>query len=139
MLLENKVAIVTGGSSCLGLAITRSIVAHGGKVVVGDIDEAAGAKLAAELRGVVFVRCDVGSPDDNDALVHKALETFGALDIAVNNAGISGPIKRLVETDFAAWKSCTVSGSRWSIALAELAVHEGGSERLIRKRPQMTP
>jgi NAD(P)-dependent dehydrogenase (short-subunit alcohol dehydrogenase family) len=53
---------------------------------------------------VAFVRCDVGSADDNDALVRKALETFGGLDIAVNNAGISGPIKTLVETDFAAWK-----------------------------------
>ena len=52
MLLENKVAIVTGGSSGLGLAITRSIVACGGKVVVGDIDESAGAALAAELKGV---------------------------------------------------------------------------------------
>jgi NAD(P)-dependent dehydrogenase (short-subunit alcohol dehydrogenase family) len=104
MLLENKVAIVTGGSSGLGLAITRSIVACGGKVVVGDIDESAGAELAAELNGVAFLRCDVASADDNGALVRKALDTFGALDIAVNNAGISGPFKTLLETDFAQWK-----------------------------------
>ena len=104
MLLENKVAIVTGGSSGLGLAITRSIVACGGKVVVGDIDESAGAALAAELKGVAFLRCDVASADDNDALVRKALGTFDALDIAVNNAGISGPFKTLLETDLAEWK-----------------------------------
>ena len=104
MLLENKVAIVTGGSSGLGLAITRFIVACGGKVVVGDIDEAAGAALAAELKGVAFLRCDVASAEDNDALVRKALGTFGALDIAVNNAGISGPFKTLLETDLAEWK-----------------------------------
>ena len=104
MLLKNKVAIVTGGSSGLGLAITRSIVACGGKVVVGDIDESAGAALAAELKGVAFLRSDVASADDNDALVRKALATFGALDIAVNNAGISGPFKTLLETDFAEWK-----------------------------------
>ena len=104
MLLQNKVAIVTGGASGLGLAITRAIVANGGKVVVGDIDEAAGAALAKDLEGVAFLRCDVTSAADHQALVRKAQDDFGSLDIAVNNAGVSGPFKTLVDTDYADWK-----------------------------------
>jgi glucose 1-dehydrogenase len=90
MQLENKVAIVTGGAHGIGFAIARRYVAEGAKVVIADVDAAAGEAAAAEIDGkqCSFVRADVGDKGDADRLVDEALRLFGGLDVLVNNAGI---------------------------------------------------
>jgi NAD(P)-dependent dehydrogenase (short-subunit alcohol dehydrogenase family) len=90
MQLENKVAIVTGGAHGIGFAIARRYVAEGAKVVIADVDAAAGEVAAAEIDGkqCSFVRADVGDKGDADRLVDEALRLFGGLDVLVNNAGI---------------------------------------------------
>jgi NAD(P)-dependent dehydrogenase (short-subunit alcohol dehydrogenase family) len=101
--LDGKVAVITGGCSGIGLATTRRFAAEGAKVVIGDVDETAGPRVAEEVGGS-FVRCDVVSKDDVDALFRTAKESYGSVDIAFNNAGISPPEDdSILDTDLDAW------------------------------------
>jgi NAD(P)-dependent dehydrogenase (short-subunit alcohol dehydrogenase family) len=86
--LRGRVAIVTGGAAGLGLAVARRLAAEGVTIVVADIDEGAGARIAAELgaRGG-FVRADVRVGGDLERMVAFACDRFGGLDVLVNNAG----------------------------------------------------
>jgi NAD(P)-dependent dehydrogenase (short-subunit alcohol dehydrogenase family) len=86
MRLNGRRAIVTGGASGIGEAIVRRFVAEGARVVVADVQEAAGEALAADL-GVVFQRTDVTRAQDIEATVRRAVEEFGGIDAVVNNAG----------------------------------------------------
>jgi glucose 1-dehydrogenase len=90
MQLENKVAIVTGGAHGIGLAIARRYVAEGAKVIVADVDAAAGEAAAKDIDAsrCRFVRADVGDTSDAGRLVGEAFRLFDGLDILVNNAGI---------------------------------------------------
>jgi NAD(P)-dependent dehydrogenase (short-subunit alcohol dehydrogenase family) len=106
--VEGRVAVITGGCSGIGLATARRFVAEGAKVVVGDIDEGAGARVVEELGGpsvAAFVRVDVTVKEQVDALFATAKETFGSVDIAFNNAGISPPEDdSILTTDLEAWR-----------------------------------
>ena len=87
--LNGKVAIVTGGAQGQGAAICRGFVAEGAKVVVADIAADEGELLAKELGdAALFRRHDVTSEDDWTATVAAAVDTFGRVDVLVNNAGI---------------------------------------------------
>jgi len=93
--LKNKVAIVTGAGSGIGREVAYSYAREGAKVVVSDVDES-GGRLTVEniLKDggeAMFVRADVSSPADNEMLVKKTIDAYGALHIACNNAGIGGP------------------------------------------------
>ncbi|MGQ7297753.1 3-oxoacyl-ACP reductase [Quadrisphaera sp. KR29] len=106
--LQDRVAVITGGCSGIGLATARRFVAEGAKVVVGDIDEASGARVVAELGGegvAAFTRVDVTSKEEVDALFAGAKERFGSVDVAFNNAGISPPEDdSILTTDLDAWR-----------------------------------
>jgi NAD(P)-dependent dehydrogenase (short-subunit alcohol dehydrogenase family) len=102
--LAGKVAVITGGCSGLGLATARKFVAEGAKVVIGDIDDVRGPGIADELGGS-YLRTDVTDPDDVNALFALAKSTYGSVDIAFNNAGISPPEDdSILTTDLAAWR-----------------------------------
>ena len=101
--LEGKVAVVTGGCSGIGLATVRRFAEEGATVVVADLNDAAGEELAAEVRGL-YVHTDVASKEDVDRLFRTAVDTYGRLDVAFNNAGISPPEDdSILDTDLAAW------------------------------------
>jgi NAD(P)-dependent dehydrogenase (short-subunit alcohol dehydrogenase family) len=106
--IEGRVAVVTGGCSGIGLATTRRFVEEGGKVVIGDIDDARGTEVVDELGGkevATFVRVDVTDKEAVDALFRTAKETYGSVDIAFNNAGISPPEDdSILDTDLEAWR-----------------------------------
>ncbi len=102
--LEGRVAVVTGGCGGIGLATVRRFVEEGAKVVIGDLDDAAGDSIAAELGGV-YVHCDVTNPEDVELLFRTAKDTFGSVDVAFNNAGISPPDDdSILTTGLDAWR-----------------------------------
>ena len=85
----DKVVIVTGVSGGIGRATAFEFAARGARLVLGGRNEEAGKKLVAELGGLaVFLKTDVTLEADSRALVARALERFGRLDIAVNNAAL---------------------------------------------------
>jgi NAD(P)-dependent dehydrogenase (short-subunit alcohol dehydrogenase family) len=102
--LAEKVAVVTGAGSGIGLATARRFAAEGAKVVCVDIDAESGAKAAAEVGGT-FVRVDVTSESDVQALFQGVVDDFGRLDIVFNNAGISPPDDdSILDTGLDAWR-----------------------------------
>ncbi|NUO91725.1 MAG: SDR family NAD(P)-dependent oxidoreductase, partial [Dermatophilaceae bacterium] len=102
--LDGKVAVITGGCSGIGLATVRRFAEEGAKVVIGDLDETNGPRIADEVGGT-FVRVDVVSKEDVDTLFRTAKETYGSVDIAFNNAGISPPEDdSILDTELDAWR-----------------------------------
>lgn len=102
--LVDRVAVITGGGSGIGLATTRRFASEGAKVVVVDIAEGPG-KAAAEEAGGLFVQADVASEDDVERVFRTAFEAYGSVDIAFNNAGISPPDDdSILETGLEAWR-----------------------------------
>ena len=102
--LAGRVAVVTGAGGGIGLAAARRMRAEGARIVIGDLDATAGAAAADELDGL-FLPVDVADQAQVDALFDTAADTFGAVDIAFNNAGISPPDDDLIEnTELPAWQ-----------------------------------
>lgn len=96
MNLENSVFLVTGGGSGLGAATARMAVEAGGRVVLADVNKAAGEALASELGGAArFVECDVANEASARAAVQAAVDAFGGLNVLVNCAGIAPAEKTL--------------------------------------------
>ena len=101
--VDGKVAVVTGGCSGIGLASVRRLAAEGAKIVIGDVDDRRGPDVAAAV-GATYVRTDVTSKEQVDALFAAAMDTYGSVDIAFNNAGISPPEDdSILDTDLDAW------------------------------------
>ena len=101
--LDGKVAVITGGCSGIGLATARKFVAEGATVVIGDLDAEHGPGIAAELGGS-FLRTNVTDKADVDALFAHAKATYGSVDVAFNNAGISpADDDSILKTGIEAW------------------------------------
>ncbi len=102
--LKDKVAVITGGASGIGLAAAKRMQAEGAVVVLGDLDETAGRSVANDLN-VTFVPVDVSDQAAVDNLFDTAFDVHGGVDIAFNNAGISPPEDDLIEnTGIDAWQ-----------------------------------
>jgi NAD(P)-dependent dehydrogenase (short-subunit alcohol dehydrogenase family) len=92
--LEGKVALVTGASSGIGRSAALAFAREGARVVAADVDVEGGeetvGKIGAAGGEAVFVRTDVSKAAEVEAMVERAVETYGCLDCALNNAGIEG-------------------------------------------------
>ncbi len=108
MLLNTKVAIVTGAASGIGRAIAEIYAREGARVVVSDLDVAGGEETVRRVQraggDAVFVRSDVARPDDARKLVEAAVQAYGRIDIACNNAGIGGVSAATADYPDDAWQ-----------------------------------
>jgi len=136
--LAGKKALVTGGAVGIGKACATGLAMAGADVAIIDIDESTGAKTAEGIRemGVnsIFVKCDVTSKDQVQAMVAKVVEEFGRLDIGVNNAGIA-ILGGDEELDQAAWDkviAVNLTGA-WLCAQAEAQqmIRQGDGGKII--------
>ncbi|MDH7451955.1 SDR family NAD(P)-dependent oxidoreductase [Luteimonas composti] len=98
-----KVAIVTGGASGIGAAVCRQLAAGGAKVAVADYNLDAAQALAGELGEAIAVQVDVADAAAVQRMVEATVERFGALHLAVNNAGIGGPSHPTAEYPLDDW------------------------------------
>jgi len=89
--LDDKVAVITGGASGIGEASVRLFVEEGAEVVVADVQDERGGRLASEL-GAEYVHADVTREEDVEAAVSHAVDVYGRLDCMFNNAGIAGAV-----------------------------------------------
>jgi NAD(P)-dependent dehydrogenase (short-subunit alcohol dehydrogenase family) len=105
--LDNKVTLITGGSSGIGQAAAKLFAREGAKVVVADLDAERGEETIEAIRssgGIShFIKTDVAVPLEVEALVRRVVELHGRLDCAYNNAGILGDIVPLVEHTEESW------------------------------------
>jgi NAD(P)-dependent dehydrogenase (short-subunit alcohol dehydrogenase family) len=110
--LGGRVCIVTGAAQGIGEACARRLAREGAHVVLADIDDARGQALAQELQGT-YVHCDVGDKAQVDALVAKAMQVHGRIDVLVNNAGIfkAADFLDVTEADFDAVLRVNLKGS----------------------------
>lgn len=106
--LDGKVITITGGAGGIGAATARLCAARGASVVIADLDEGKGSELAAQICDVggeaVFVKTDVTSENDVRAMVAFAIDKFGQLHGAFNNAGVNTGNSLLVDLPLEQWQ-----------------------------------
>ncbi len=105
--VQDKVAIVTGGSLGIGRACAIRLAEEGARVVVTDIKEEEGRQVVEEIKSAggdaTFIRHDVASENDWEQVISTTLQTYGKLDVLVNNAGV-GKTTNVEETTLKDWR-----------------------------------
>mgnify|MGYP001772633989 CR=1 FL=1 len=151
---KGKVAIVTGGAKGIGAAIAQRLGVEGAKVVIFDVDSEAGQERVKILRNIgvdaVFVSGDVSREEDVSRCISYVSETFGRIDVLVNNAGIAAPAKPLFEQSLDDWLRVIMVNLTGPYLFAKHAAsvmtkHQGGviiniaSTRALQSEPNTEP
>jgi 3-oxoacyl-[acyl-carrier protein] reductase len=130
-LLQDKVAVVTGAAQGIGEAVARLFVAHGARVVIGDLDGDAAARTAKEIDEdrVVGHACDVVDGAAVGSLVDRARSAFGSFDVMVNNAGITrdATLRKMTEDQFDQVVAVHLRGAWLGTRAAAEAMRDQGS------------
>jgi len=107
MKLQDKVAIITGGSSGIGRASALRLSQEGAKIAVSDVNVKGGEETAELVKAnggeAFFIKCDVSKSSDVEAMVNATVENYGGLDIALNNAGVGGMMQNADQLEEDAW------------------------------------
>lgn len=137
-LLENKIAIITGAGSGIGKAISLLYANEGAKIVVSDINEKGGNETVSEIKAkggeAIFVKADTSKVDDNKNVVDQAVKQFGGLHLAVNNAGIGGPLSPTGEYPIDGWDkviAINLSGVFYGLRYQIPAILESGGGSIV--------
>lgn len=112
MRLKNKVAIVTGGTSGIGLAVAKRFSEEGAKVVIVGRNKKKGEKVASKLKNVIFYQADVSVEKDIEDLMKFTYKKYGKIDVLHNNAGIefSGTVLDTKEEDWERVQNINLKG-----------------------------
>jgi 3-oxoacyl-[acyl-carrier protein] reductase len=116
MRLQNQVAIITGGANGIGLAACERFAKEGAKIVMADFDDKAGIEQQKILQDkgydITFIQVNVADRESVDNLVSKTVETYGGVNILVNNAGITrdAMLAKMTPTDFQQVLDVNVTG-----------------------------
>ncbi|GAA0956920.1 SDR family oxidoreductase [Actinocorallia libanotica] len=132
--LAGRVALISGAASGMGAAHARAFVAEGAQVVLGDITDEPGLKLAAELGdAAAYVHLDVTVAEEWDAAVKTAVERFGKLNVLVNNAGIldGGPLGAYTEQQWRRILDINLTGAFLGLTAARDALAESRPSSVI--------
>ncbi len=135
--LSGKVAIVTGASSGIGAATALLLAQSGAKVVVAARRQTEGDAVVAQIKAAggeaIFVQTDVSRLADNERLVAAALDTYGRLDIAFNNAGTArfGPLHEQTEEDWSVQIGVNLSGSFYALKTQIPALLKSGGGSVV--------
>ncbi len=137
MLLQGKTAIVTGGAAGIGRSICERMADHGARVVIADIDRAAGEALAAGLtaggKTAWFVETDMSDTDSIAALIDRTVELAGRIDALVNNAGITRriPLLNITPADWDRIQQINTRGLFFCLQGAARVMREQGYGRIV--------
>ena len=136
--LSNKVAIVTGGSKGLGLAMAAGMASAGAKIMIANRDESQGHLVADQLASTYDIEAisygvDVTKKEAVDSMAQQAMDTFGRIDILINNAGINirGAIDQITEEQFKKVMDVNVNGTWLSSKAVVPYMKKAGSGRII--------
>jgi NAD(P)-dependent dehydrogenase (short-subunit alcohol dehydrogenase family) len=136
--LENKTALVTGGGSGIGRAIALLYAKEGANIVISDIDENGGKETVSQITATggkaLFVKANTATPEENENVVKAAVKEFGGLHIAVNNAGIGGPMGMTGEYPVDSWDkviSVNLSGVFYGLRYQIPAMLSSGGGSII--------
>lgn len=135
-LLDGRTAVITGGAQGIGYAIAERFIAEGARVVLGDLNPEATEAAVAALGGPAVakaVRCDVVDAEQVAALVSTAVDTFGSLDVMVNNAGITrdATMRKMTEDQFDQVIAVHLKGSWNGTRLAASIMREAKSGAIV--------
>ncbi len=137
-LLEGKVGLVTGAASGIGRAVAETYAREGASVLVSDVDEPGGAETVDLIRSAggdaVFEVADVSDPAAGERLVARAVERFGALHLACNNAGIGGAQAPTAEYPVEDWRrilEINLSGAFYGMRAQIPAMLEAGGGAIV--------
>ncbi|MBO6867376.1 MAG: L-iditol 2-dehydrogenase [Thalassococcus sp.] len=138
--LEGKTALITGAARGIGRTFAEAYLREGAKVVIADIDADRGAETAKELGSkAAFVRLDVTDQDSIDQVIASAAETFGQIDILINNAAIftAAPIVEIDRADYDRVFAINVSGTLFMMqAVARHMIDRGIKGKIINMASQ---
>lgn len=132
--VDGKVALISGGARGLGAAAAQRLAEEGAKVVIGDLLDAEGGEVAAASDGAItYVHLDVTDPAQWDAAVKTAVDTYGRLDVLVNNAGIAtfGPIDEYTIDSWDAIIKINLSGVFYGMKAAIPELKKSGNASII--------
>lgn len=132
--LEGKRAIVTGAGSGIGRAIALRLASEGARVVLSDVDEVAVEAVASEVDGETLLhKTDVTRSDEVESLVDTAVETWGGLDVMVNNAGVgvAGNTTNTSEEDYERVMDVCLRGTFLGMKYAIPAIRDSGGGSVI--------
>ncbi|MHB1502427.1 MAG: SDR family NAD(P)-dependent oxidoreductase [Acidimicrobiales bacterium] len=131
--LGGKVALVTGGASGIGAAVSRLLADRGAQVLVVDVDPDGGRRVADELGGT-FMRADVSRPEDFKAVIDLAVNHLGGIDIAHLNAGVltgEASIVKLSDTDYRRILGANVDGVVFGLRAVVPVMAEAGGGAIV--------